>query len=180
MVTTANSPVPPKRLKKRVGFGGAFSPSSTKELMKESFLALQPGKSDDERTVLVSRANSAPSEDYTDVFLSHAYMYVFAEKFDIQPLKRLALRYLHQTLAGFTLWPESVGDIVLLARFVYDNTSVPLNGVEPMRDMLKRYICYEMDVLVGASDFNNLLEENRELLHDFCSMVGERIKEIEE
>ena len=179
MVTTVNSPLPPKRVKKSVGLGGAIPPPNTKELMKELFLALQPGKSGDERTVLVSRANSAPSEDYTDVFLSHTYMYVFAEKFDIQPLKRLALRYLHQTLAGFTLWPESVGDIVVLARFVYDNTSVPLNGVEPMRDMLKRYICYEMDVLVGAADFKDLLEEDKELLHDFCSMVGERIKEIE-
>lgn len=176
MVTTVNSALLPKRVKKSVGFGGAIPPPSTKELMKELFLALQPGKSDDERTVLV---NSAPSEDYTDVFLSHTYMYVFAEKFDIQPLKRLALRYLHQTLAGFTLWPESVGDIVVLARFVYDNTSVPLNGAEPMRDMLKRYICYEMDVLVGTADFKDLLEGNRELLHDFCSMVGERIKEIE-
>ena len=45
--------------------------------------------------------------------------------------------------------------------------------------MLKRYICYEMDILVGAADFKDLLEENKELLHDFCSMVGERIKEIE-
>ena len=63
---------------------------------------------------------------------------------------------------------------------MYDNTFVPLNGVKPMRVMLKRYICYEMNVLVGAADFKDLLEENRELLHDFCSMVGERIKEIEE
>ena len=83
MVTTVNSPLSPKRVKKSIGFGGAIPPPSTKELIKELFLALQPGKSGDERTVLVSRANSAPSEDYTDVFLSHTYMYVFTEKFDI-------------------------------------------------------------------------------------------------
>ncbi len=38
-----------------------------------------------------------------------------------------------------------------------------------MRSMLKQYIGYEMDVLVGAAG-------NRELLNDFCSMVKERIK----
>ena len=34
-------------------------------------------------------ANSAPSEDDTDVISSHAHVYVFAEEFDIQPLKGL-------------------------------------------------------------------------------------------
>ena len=130
----------------------------------------------DERTALAPRANSAPSEDYTGVFLSHARVYVFAEEFDIQPLKRLVLKILHQTLAIFTLWPECVGDIVTLTRFVYDKTSEPVNGAEPMRSMLKQYIGCEMDVLVEAVDFRDFLEENRELLNDFCSMVGARIK----
>ncbi len=144
--------------------------------MKESFLVLQFCKPDDESIASAPRANSAPYEDYTNVFLSHAHVYVFAEKFDIQPLKRLALKSLHQTLAIFTLWPECVGDISASARFVYNQTSEPVDGAEPMRSMLKRYIGYEMDVLVGAAGFRDLLEENRELLNDFCSMVEQRIK----
>lgn len=76
---------------------------------KESFLELEFSKPGDERTALAPCANSAPSEDYTNVFLSHVYVNVFAENFDVQPLKRLARS---------TLWPESVGDIVALARFV--------------------------------------------------------------
>ena len=144
--------------------------------MKESFLVLQFCKPDDESTALAPRANSAPSEDYTSVFLSHAHIYVFAEKFDIQPLKGLALKNLHQTLTKFTLWPECVGDIVALARFVYNQTSEPVDGAEPIRSMLKRYIGYEMDVLVEDTGFRDLLGENRELLNDFCSMVGERTK----
>jgi len=149
---------------------------TVKETMKESFLELQFCKPADEGTALAPRANSAPSEDYTNIFLSHAHVYVFAEKFDVQPLKRLALKNLHQTLAIFTLWPECVGDIVALARFVYTQTSEPVDGAEPMRSMLKRYIGYEMDVLIRAAGFLDLLEEHRELLNDFCSMVGERIK----
>jgi hypothetical protein len=42
-----------------------------------------------------------------------------------------------------------------------------------MRSMLKQYIGCEMEVLVEAVDFRDLLEENRELLNDFCSMVGQ-------
>ena len=134
--------------------------------MKESFLKLRFCKSGDERTALAPRANSALSEDYTGVFLSHARVYVFAEEFDIQPLKRLALKTLHQTLAIFNLWPECVVDIVTLTRFVYDKTSELVNRAEPMRSMLKQYIGCEMEVLVEAVDFRDLLEENRELLNE--------------
>lgn len=144
--------------------------------MKESFLRLQFCKPGDERTALAPRANSSSFEDYTDVFLSHAQVYIFAEQFDIQPLKRLALKNLHQTLAIFTIWPECVGDIVALTRFVYDKTSEPVNKVEPMRDMLKQYIGCEMDVLIKDVEFRDLLEGNRELLNDFCLVVRKRIK----
>ncbi len=144
--------------------------------MRESFLKLQIYGPEDELISSVARANTAPSEDYTNVFLSHAHVYVFAEKFDIRPLKRLALKNLHQTLEKFTLWPECVGDIVVLARFMYNPMAEPANEAESLRNILKRYIGYEMDVLIGAADFRDLLEENRELLDDVCSMVRERIK----
>lgn len=148
--------------------------------MKESFLRQQYLKRGDERTALAIRANFAPSEDYTNVFLSHARVYVFAEQYDIQPLKRLALQRLYQTLAIFTLWPECVGDIVALTRFVYDNTSKPVRGVEPMRGMLKRYFSCEPDVLLKAVAFRDLSEENRELLDDFYSLVGDFLKTWQE
>ncbi|KAL8850911.1 MAG: hypothetical protein Q9221_004166 [Calogaya cf. arnoldii] len=175
LVTPADSPSPSKRAKKHTTFGyGQLLPQNAKETMKESFLELHLCKPDEERIPIAPRANSAPSEDYTNVFLSHAHVYVFAEKFDIQPLKRLALKNLHQTLAKFTLWPECVGDIVALARFMYNPMFEPVNEAESMRSILKRYIGYEMDVLIRAADFRDLLEENRELLDDVCSMVGER------
>lgn len=178
LVTPADSPSPPpRRAKKHTTFGyGQLLPQNAKETMKESFLELHLCKPDEERIPIAPRANSAPSEDYTNVFLSHAHVYVFAEKFDIQPLKRLALKNLHQTLAKFTLWPECVGDIVALARFMYTPMFELFNEAESMRSILKRYIGYEMDVLIRAADFRDLLEENRELLDDVCSMVGERIK----
>lgn len=125
LVTPADFPSPPRRAKKHTTSGyGQLLPQNAKETMKESFLELHLCKPDEERIPIAPRANCAPSEDYTNVFLSHAHVYVFAEKFDIQLLKRLALKNLHQTLAKFTLWPECVGDIVALARFMYDDDDV--------------------------------------------------------
>jgi hypothetical protein len=102
--------------------------------VKEAFLELQFCEPGDEHTARPARANTVPSEDYSEVFLSHAHLYIFAEKYDIQPLKRLALKLLHQTLAIFTPWPECVGDIVTLIRFIYKNTARPQSGEEPMND----------------------------------------------
>jgi hypothetical protein len=50
------------------------------------------------------RQNSSPTEDYTTVFLGHAQLYVFAEKWSIEDLKTLALFKLHKTLILFTLY----------------------------------------------------------------------------
>lgn len=166
-ITVSSSTPLPKRKRQKTTY--------YREEFKEAFLKLQYCAAGDERTVLAPRANSSPSEDYTDVFLSHARVYVFAEKFDIQPLKRMAMKVLHQTLSIFTLWPECLEDIVALVRFVYSETSKPAHGGEPMRSLLMRYISYEMDVLIGAVGFRDLLEENRDFLDNFCSYVKRRL-----
>lgn len=121
------------------------------------------------------RANSGPKEDYTNTFLSHARLYVFAEKFDIQPLKRLILKNLHQTLCIFTLWPECIVEVVALFEYVYSNTVPACNGDEPMRRMLSLYIGYEMQPLLEAAAFRDLLKKDQDLLDDFCSQVERRI-----
>lgn len=120
------------------------------------------------------RANTDSSEDYTDVFISHARLYKFAEKYDIQSLKRLCLRNLHQTLTQFTLWPESVNDVVSLLRFSYENTVSSEHGLEPLRYMLRQYVAWEMNTLVDHIPFRDLLEQNRDILDDFCSEIRQR------
>lgn len=123
----------------------------------------------------MARANTDASEEYTDVFLSHARLYTFAEEWDIQALKRLALKNLHQTLSAFTLWPECVGDVIALLRFAYEYTSRPEVGQEPIRNLLNQYVTYEMDKMVETASFRDFLEESRDFLDDFCSHVKTRI-----
>lgn len=122
------------------------------------------------------RPNRNPEEDYTYVFLSHAQLYVFAEKYDIQPLKVLALEELHATLAIYTLYPVRTGDIIALLRYVYGNTGQSDGGEEDLRNVLTTYIGYEMDTLINDEDFRVLMmEDGGPLLGDFMQMVKKRI-----
>ena len=56
--------------------------------------------------------NDDPREDYTEVFLCHARLYVFSDQFEIESLMRLTLQKLRLTLSRFSLYQERVPDIV--------------------------------------------------------------------
>ena len=103
-------------------------------------------------------------------------MYVFAEEYDIQSLKALALDELHGTLQNFNLYPERTGDIIALLRYVYANTGEPVDDVEDMRTVLARYVGFEMDTLMGDKNFGDLMiEDGGALLGDFLEMVKQRL-----
>ena len=123
------------------------------------------------------RPNKSAQENYTDVFLSHAQLYVFAEKYDIQSLKTLALEELHATLVVYTLYDVRTGDIIELLRYVYANTRKPQEGVDDMRSMISQYVGSKMDVLMGAAEFGELIiQDGGDLLHDFMRAVSTRIR----
>ena len=94
------------------------------------------------------RRNKDEYEDYTEVFLCHAYLYVFADKYDIQLLKVLALEELHATLNIFTLYPERVKDVVTLLHYVYSNARQQANETEDLRILMNQYVEYEIDEIL--------------------------------
>ena len=121
------------------------------------------------------RGNRAPEEDYSEVFLGHARMYVFAEKYDIQPLKTLALLKLHNTLSIFTLFPKRVGDITTLLKYVYANTAEAVDGTEDIRTMLAHYIGCEMEMLIKEGEIKDLMLDNGDMLGDFLKMIASNV-----
>ena len=149
--------------------------TSPKLFLKESFIRYEYAVPETHSPPPPPRQNQDRSEDYTEVFLSHAKLYVFADKYDIQPLKSLAIRNLHQTLAIFTLYPERVGDITELLFYAYDNTSSLDDGIEDLRKLLLHYVGCEMDLLVKDQDFEELLARCEAFLGDFLKIVGVRI-----
>lgn len=126
-----------------------------------------------------ARANTGPKEDYTDIFLGHARMYVFADKFDIQPFKQLALQKLHHQLAIHTLYIERVGEITTLLKYVYTNTMAPITSIheeDGIRAMLAHSVGMEMAMLakddVGIRD---LMLEDPDMLGDFLKTFALKI-----
>lgn len=148
----------------------------TSEELKEAFLRREYVVRRDVIDIPPARANQEKSEDYTEVFLSHARLYVFAEKYDIQLLKTLAFERLHHTLATYTLYQNRTGDIMTLLRFVYDNTQNYAGTVDDLRKMMRDYVGFEMNVLIKDKQFSALIiEDGGPLLLDFMDKVAERI-----
>ncbi len=146
------------------------SSSTVNTSLKESFISQYDDWGSD--LLPAPRSNKHPQEDYTEVLLSHARLYVFAEKYDIQPLKRLSGQKFHHTLAIYTLYPERVGDITTLLKYVYANTSETIDGVEDIRMMLAHYVGTEMDTLIKYGEIKDLMLDNGEILRDFLKMFA--------
>lgn len=117
------------------------------------------------------RPNQA-NEDYTEVLLCHARLYVFAEMYDIAALKLRAFECLHYQLSLFNLSRERTGDIIALLRYVYAN----VKDGDGLRMALQKYVGFEMSALMKDERFGWLMiEDGGALLFDYMKMVAMRI-----
>lgn len=122
------------------------------------------------------RKNRDATEDYTDIFLCHARLYVFAEKYDIAPLKRLALYKLQRTLVDFTLYPERVADVVELIKYSYTNTADMVGTPDDLRVLVIRYTGYVVEDLAQNPQFTALLEEVSQVGRDLMRQMLKRLE----
>ncbi|KAI4260287.1 MAG: hypothetical protein L6R42_004144 [Xanthoria sp. 1 TBL-2021] len=170
--TSSQSP----KLKRSKKSAPPSAKDSSRIQLKESFIHRKALVRKESISVPPPLPNQSPKGNYTDVFLSHAQLYVFAEKYDIQTLKILALENLQASLAIFTLYEERTGDIIALLQYVYANTSEPIDGVEDLRTLLTHYMGYEMDTLMKDEEFRDVMPaDGGALLDDFMRMVMKRI-----
>ena len=146
---------------------------SKKSLLWEDFKSLSYPRSGPE---FKPRKNHEACEDYTEVFLGHARLYVFADKYSIDHLRSLCLQKLHQTLVKFTLYEERVGDIVELLRYGYSNTADHTNSHDALRLLIIRYAACVVEKLLRNEDFRSLLEDPGQLAKD---LVEEMLKRLD-
>lgn len=69
-----------------------------------------------------ARKNKDSSEDYSSVFLCHARLYVLGDTYLIPELQKLAIHRLHATLKEFVLYPSRLQDVIMLVKYVFENT----------------------------------------------------------
>ncbi|MCJ1259442.1 hypothetical protein MMC24_007279 [Lignoscripta atroalba] len=122
------------------------------------------------------RPNTGPTEDYTESFLSHARIYVFAEEYHIKRLKDMAIYKLHHALLKFHCFPERGEDITRLIEYSYrkDLAALELGG-EPLRNLVAHYAACNLKALQQSEVFLDLLEEGGPFVKDLFQKVGKRL-----
>lgn len=118
------------------------------------------------------RKNLNSCEAYDEVFLSHARLYVFAERWDIARLRMLSLKKLHKTLSVFTPYEERAEDIVALMRYSYANTE---RSDDPLRSLVIHYATCVVEKLVPNPEFKKLLEKQCKLASDLVVKMIDRL-----
>ena len=157
--------------------------SSSRQSLRQAFISRSYEAFRSAVPIPPARKNENENEDYADVFLGHAQLYVFANNYLIHDLKTLALENLHETLKIFELYSYRTGDIISLIRYVYGNTQIPDNGkTEPMRALLAEYISFEIDILMDLAFRDLMIEDEildttqrQSLLDDYMAAVMKRI-----
>jgi hypothetical protein len=123
--------------------------------------------------------NSGEDEDYTNIFLCHSRIYVFAEKYDIASLRTLALYKLHQMLKAFKLHGKWIGDIVSLIKYSYNNDNTRDNEVgqevDSLRKLVVHYVACVFEIVARDHSFLALMEEGGPFVRDLMSMLLKRM-----
>ncbi|KAK9777073.1 hypothetical protein AB5N19_12398 [Seiridium cardinale] len=117
-----------------------------------------------------ARQNREPTEDYSEVFLSHAKLYVVADIYCITLLASQTIQNLAETLKEFTLYKNRIGDILLLMEYVFSNTQ----RKDTMRDLLIHYITCTIETLNKDHGFHDLLEDYPQIVSPLIKSMMER------
>lgn len=121
------------------------------------------------------RQNSDPIEDYTTVFLGHAQLYVFAEKWGIESLRTLALLKLRKALTSFTLYTARRPGMVELLRYTFNYTPDLVDAVDDLRSLVILYTACEVENLIHCPEFLSLISEGGQLAQNLVQMLMNRI-----
>lgn len=162
---------------KRSGYSeGNTNQRSMTQRAKESFVQRKYTVRQTFLNLPQPQPNQSEYEDYTEVFLCHAYLHVFADKYGIQSLKVLALEELHATLAAFTLHQQRTSDIVTLLHYVYSKAPRQSNEKEDLRTLVMQYVECEIDTFLKDDDLrDHLLGNEGAILGDFLKVVKKRL-----
>ena len=113
---------------------------------------------------------------YSNVFLSHASLYVLADGQLVESLKALALFKLHKTLCTFELDNENISDITDLARYAYTGEGKDgYEGIGGLRNLVCQYMAIHAVELAVDARFMNLLAGGGQIVKDFFQFQLQRI-----
>ena len=117
-----------------------------------------------------------PNRSYSNVFLSHASLYVLGDLWLIDALKALAIYKLHKALCIFELDGKNAADIVDLARYAYrEEGKGSEDEIGRLRGIVCQYVAVHAAVLSLHAVFMDFIEEGGQFARDFVKFAVQRM-----
>lgn len=111
--------------------------------------------------------------DYSEFFIAHAKVFVFADYYGVVELMNLSMTRLHKALCLFRLSSERIGDILALVRFCYERP-----GPDRLKKLVASYSAAVIDPCVSegvAQSFQELLKERGDFAADIAWFMACRL-----
>ncbi|KAG6024090.1 hypothetical protein E4U40_003585 [Claviceps sp. LM458 group G5] len=112
-------------------------------------------------------------KDYSELFISHARIFVFAQYYDVEALMDLSTQRLHEALCGFSLSIERIHDILALIRYCYEQPG--LKRLKKMVAMYSAAVVNSQIQEVVVEDFEDLLKERGDFAADMAWFLACRV-----
>lgn len=110
-------------------------------------------------------------EEYSHVFLCHAKLYKFSDRYDCPELRELSLQKLWLTLSRWTFHQERACDVVALVRYCYQHTVSSEKKRDALRVLVLNYATCYVRQLMKEPGFQKLVRQTGNNVDDadFCS-----------
>lgn len=119
--------------------------------------------------------NNDQREDFTEVFLCHARLYKFSDRYECDGLMTLALQKLRLTLSRYTFYQERASSVVELLRYTYKHTMEYKQGQDKLRVLVLEYNACYIKQLMREQTFLELLEEGGKFAGDIATKIMDLI-----
>ncbi|KIW11513.1 hypothetical protein PV08_10814 [Exophiala spinifera] len=119
--------------------------------------------------------NVEPCEDCSVVFLCHAKLYVFSDRYTIPPLRDLVLQKLRLTLSRYNLFESRTEDVVQLVGYTYRNTMDMSPEMDKLREVVMDYLVCHVETIAKDKKFLKLLEGLGALARDLVLKLLPRL-----
>lgn len=99
--------------------------------------------------------NAVDSRTHTcaDVFLCHARVFIFADRYKIAKLRDLAIRKLWVAMVNMTFTGSAIPDITQLVKYVYSHTTPDNPAGKEIRALVRRYCIIRLDRMRNHAEF---------------------------
>ena len=159
-----------KRCKRTFSPESKESKESKKEKAWNTFAQSEESKVPD----CSSLESNTPWEDHSNVFLSHAKVYVFADRYDVTKLRTLAIQKLKQSLLSFNPCQQQLESLIPLIRYTYENTP-DLEEIDSLRELVVTYSTFVVEHLFLDPEMTSLLTDFNRFAYDLLSRLLVRL-----